>query len=114
MLVETKNILFSSIHSIIFQRRRFNSTKFFLSFLFISGATSGIGVETTRVLALQGVHVIMAIRNMGNGKKIKEKIVKSIPNAKIDFMELNLSSMESIRKFVKEFNSAGHPLNLLM
>ncbi|XP_027775037.1 short-chain dehydrogenase TIC 32, chloroplastic-like isoform X1 [Solanum pennellii] len=80
----------------------------------VTGATSGIGVETTRVLALQGVHVIMAIRNMENGKKIKEKIVKSNPNAKIDFMELNLSSMESIRKFVKEYNSAGHPLNLLI
>lgn len=84
------------------------------TFSLISGATSGIGTETTRVLALHGVHVIMAIRNMENGKKIKENILTSIPNAKIDFMELNLSSMESIRKFSKEYNSAGHPLNLLM
>ncbi|KAG5589411.1 hypothetical protein H5410_039925 [Solanum commersonii] len=80
----------------------------------VTGATSGIGMETTRVLALHGVHVIMAVRNMENGKKIKENILKSIPNAKIDFMELNLSSMESIRKFAKEYNSAGHPLNLLI
>ncbi|XP_006352310.1 short-chain dehydrogenase TIC 32, chloroplastic-like [Solanum tuberosum] len=80
----------------------------------VTGATSGIGMETTRVLALHGVHVIMAVRNMENGKKIKENIHKSIPNAKIDFMELNLSSMESIRKFAKEYNSAGHPLNLLI
>ncbi|XP_049349925.1 short-chain dehydrogenase TIC 32, chloroplastic-like [Solanum verrucosum] len=80
----------------------------------VTGATSGIGMETTRVLASHGVHVIMAVRNMENGKKIKENILKSIPNAKIDFMELNLSSMESIRKFAKEYNSAGHPLNLLI
>ncbi|KAM3379839.1 short-chain dehydrogenase TIC 32, chloroplastic isoform X1 [Capsicum galapagoense] len=80
----------------------------------VTGATSGIGIETTRVLALHGVHVIMAIRNIENGKKIKENIIKSIPNAKIDFMELNLSSMESIRKFAKEYNSAGHPLNILI
>ncbi|CAN4077384.1 unnamed protein product [Withania somnifera] len=77
-------------------------------------ATSGIGIETTRVLTLHGVHVIMAVRNMENGKKIKENILKSIANAKIDFMELNLSSMESIRTFAKEYNSAGHPLNLLI
>ncbi|XP_049377234.1 short-chain dehydrogenase TIC 32, chloroplastic-like isoform X2 [Solanum stenotomum] len=80
----------------------------------VTGATSGIGMETTRVLALHGVHVIVAVRNMENGKKIKENILKSIPNAKIDFMDLNLSSMESIRKFAKEYNSAGHPLNLLI
>ncbi|XP_049377614.1 short-chain dehydrogenase TIC 32, chloroplastic-like isoform X3 [Solanum stenotomum] len=80
----------------------------------VTGATSGIGMETTRVLALHGVHVIMAVRNRENGKKIKENILKSIPNAKIDFMDLNLSSMESIRKFAKEYNSAGHPLNLLI
>lgn len=56
----------------------------------------------------------MAVRNMENGKKIKENILKSIPNAKIDFMELNLRCMESIRKFAKEYNSAGYPLNILM
>ncbi|WMV40608.1 hypothetical protein MTR67_033993 [Solanum verrucosum] len=28
----------------------------------VTGATSGIGMETTRVLALHGVHVIMAVR----------------------------------------------------
>ncbi|KAK9927173.1 hypothetical protein M0R45_024372 [Rubus argutus] len=30
----------------------------------VTGATSGIGLETSRVLALRGVHVVIAIRNM--------------------------------------------------
>ncbi|XP_060178489.1 short-chain dehydrogenase TIC 32, chloroplastic-like isoform X1 [Lycium barbarum] len=81
----------------------------------VTGASSGIGTETTHVLALRGVHVIMAVRDMENGKKIKENILKAIiPNAKIDCMELDLSSMESIRKFASEYDSAGHPLNLLI
>lgn len=79
-----------------------------------AGASSGIGTETTRVLALRGVHVVMGVRNMTAAKEVKEAIVKEIPTAKVDVMELDLSSMESIRKFASEFNSSGLPLNILM
>lgn len=80
----------------------------------VTGATSGIGTETTRVLALRGVHVIMGIRNTAAARHIKEAIVKEIPNAKVDAMELDLSSMASVRKFASDFNNQGLPLNLLM
>ncbi|GMY07242.1 short-chain dehydrogenase TIC 32, chloroplastic-like isoform X5 [Fagus crenata] len=80
----------------------------------VTGASSGIGTETTRVLALRGVHVIMGVRNMVAGKDAKEAIVKKIPTAKVDAMELDLSSMASVRKFASEFNSSGLPLNILI
>lgn len=80
----------------------------------ITGASSGIGTETARVLALRGVHVIMAVRNMENGKDAKEAVVKEIPNAKVDTMELDLSSMASIRKFASDVNSSDRPLNILI
>lgn len=80
----------------------------------IVGASSGIGTETARVLALRGVHVVMAVRNMAAGREVKEAIAKEIPTAKIDAMELDLSSMASVRKFASEFSSSGLPLNLLM
>ena len=80
----------------------------------ITGASSGIGTETTRVLALRGVHVVMGVRNMEAAGEVKEAIVKEIPTAKVDAMELDLSSMESVRKFATEFNSSGLPLNILM
>ena len=80
----------------------------------ITGASSGIGTETTRVLALLGVHVIMGVRNMAAGKEIKGAIVKEIPSPKVDVMELDLSSMASVRKFASEYNSSSLPLNLLM
>lgn len=79
-----------------------------------TGASSGIGTETSRVLALRGVHVIMAVRNMVAGKVAKEAIVKEIPTAKVDAMELDLSSMASVKKFASDFNSSGLPLNILM
>ncbi|GFY84178.1 NAD(P)-binding Rossmann-fold superfamily protein [Actinidia rufa] len=80
----------------------------------VTGASSGIGTETARVLALRGAHVIMGVRNMAAGKEVKEAIVKEIPAAKIDAMELDLSSMASVRKFAAVFSSSHLPLNLLI
>lgn len=80
----------------------------------VTGASSGLGIETTRVLALRGVDVIMAVRNLEAGRNVKEAIVKEIPTAKIDVMELDLSSMASVRKFASDYNSSDLPLNLLI
>ncbi|CAJ2629991.1 unnamed protein product [Trifolium pratense] len=80
----------------------------------VTGASSGIGAETTRVLALRGVHVIMAVRNKVAAIDIKEAILKEIPSAKIDVMELDLSSLESVKKFASEFKSSDLPLNILI
>ncbi|XP_076953267.1 short-chain dehydrogenase TIC 32, chloroplastic-like [Bidens hawaiensis] len=80
----------------------------------VTGASSGIGLETTRVLALHGVHVVMAVRNTESGQKVKEMIVNEIPTAKIDIMELDLISLASVRKFAAEFVSSNLPLNILI
>uniref|UniRef100_A0A7N2N3X1 Short-chain dehydrogenase TIC 32 n=1 Tax=Quercus lobata TaxID=97700 RepID=A0A7N2N3X1_QUELO len=80
----------------------------------VTGASSGLGAETTRVLTLRGVHVIMAVRNTDAGKNVKEQILKENPNAKIDVMELDLTSMGSVRKFASDYNASGLPLNLLI
>ncbi|CAL5323208.1 unnamed protein product [Camellia sinensis] len=72
-----------------------------------TGASSGIGAETARVLALRGVHVIMGVRNMGAGEEVKEAIANEVPAAKIDVMELDLSSIASVRKFALDFASLG-------
>ncbi|XP_049393841.1 short-chain dehydrogenase TIC 32, chloroplastic-like isoform X1 [Solanum stenotomum] len=80
----------------------------------VTGASSGIGAETSRVLALRGVHVIIAVRNMTAGKDVKEAILKEIPAAKVDVMELDLSSFDSVKKFAADFISSGHSLNILI
>ncbi|PKI54009.1 hypothetical protein CRG98_025620 [Punica granatum] len=80
----------------------------------VTGASSGIGVETTRVLALRGAHVVMAVRNMETGREVKEAILKELPSAKLDTMQLDLSSMASVRKFASDYVSSGLALNLLI
>ncbi|KAL6642746.1 hypothetical protein ACP70R_020927 [Stipagrostis hirtigluma subsp. patula] len=76
----------------------------------ITGASSGIGWETARVLALRGVHVVMAVRNISAGLAAKEGIVAKIPGARVDVLELDLSSMASVRRFAAEFESLSLPL----
>ncbi|KAJ4831896.1 Short-chain dehydrogenase TIC 32, chloroplastic [Turnera subulata] len=80
----------------------------------VTGASSGIGAETARVLALRGVRVIMAVRNMDAGRNVKEAILEETPDAKVDVMKLDLSSMDSVRKFASEYTSRGLPLNILI
>lgn len=51
---------------------------------------------------------------MAAGKDVKEAIVKQVPAAKIDAMELDVSSFSSVKKFASDFKSSGLPLNILM
>ncbi|XP_027923425.1 short-chain dehydrogenase TIC 32, chloroplastic-like isoform X1 [Vigna unguiculata] len=80
----------------------------------VTGASSGLGAETARVLALRGVHVIMGVIEMIDAYNVKESILKQIPTAKVDVMKLDLSSMASVYHFAAEFNSTSLPLNILI
>ncbi|BAU02294.1 hypothetical protein VIGAN_11179300 [Vigna angularis var. angularis] len=80
----------------------------------VTGASSGIGAETARVLALRGVHVIMGVIDMMDAYNVKDSILKQIPTAKLDVMKLDLSSMASVHHFVDQFNSTALPLNILI
>ncbi|KAL6558716.1 hypothetical protein OROMI_019066 [Orobanche minor] len=77
-------------------------------------ASNGIGKETTRVLALRGVHVILGVRNVKAGERVTDEIRQKIPAAKLNVMEIDLNSQASIRKFATEFIDTRLPLNILV
>ncbi|CAO2838796.1 unnamed protein product [Amaranthus hypochondriacus] len=80
----------------------------------VTGASNGLGAETARVLALRGVHVIIADKDMSAGTKVMAEILAQTPCAKVDIMELDLSSMTSVREFATNYISSNLPLNLLI
>ncbi|KAK1364910.1 Short-chain dehydrogenase TIC 32, chloroplastic [Heracleum sosnowskyi] len=80
----------------------------------ITGATNGIGKETARVLALRHVHVVIGVRNVNAGKKLKDDLLQAIPYARFDVMEIDLNSLDSVRKFASQFIFSGMPLNVLI
>ncbi|XP_023000696.1 short-chain dehydrogenase TIC 32, chloroplastic-like [Cucurbita maxima] len=80
----------------------------------ITGATSGIGEETARVLAKRGVRIVMAARDMKKAAKVRERIKREGPEAEILVSEIDLSSLASVRRFCMEFAALGLPLNILI
>uniref|UniRef100_A0A0E0DC26 Short-chain dehydrogenase TIC 32, chloroplastic n=1 Tax=Oryza meridionalis TaxID=40149 RepID=A0A0E0DC26_9ORYZ len=79
----------------------------------VTGASSGIGAETCRVLAMRGVHVLMGVRNSSAGARVRDEIVRQVPAAKIEMLDLDLSSMLSVKRFAENFNALNLPLNIL-
>ncbi|XP_043708295.1 short-chain dehydrogenase TIC 32, chloroplastic-like isoform X2 [Telopea speciosissima] len=80
----------------------------------VTGATSGIGKETARVLAVRGAKVIIPSRNLESGLKVKEVLLKEQPNAKLEVMEMDLASIKSVTSFARSFNSSHRHLNILV
>ncbi|KAF8379989.1 hypothetical protein HHK36_027457 [Tetracentron sinense] len=80
----------------------------------ITGATSGIGAETARVLAKRGARLVLPARSLKAAEEAKSRIVTEFPDSEIVVMYLDLSSLSSVRSFVSEFESLDLPLNLLI
>lgn len=83
-------------------------------FLWLVGGSGGIGAETARVLALRGVHVVLGVRNLAAGINVRDALIKENPSAKFDVMELDLSSIQSVKNFASDFQSKNLPLNILV
>lgn len=82
--------------------------------IIVTGGTNGLGKETVRILAKRGAHVFIAARNLTLAETVKEEIVKNIPSAKIDLLQIDVSSLESVRTAAKEFLALNVPLNVLV
>ncbi|KAK6290426.1 hypothetical protein POUND7_001967 [Theobroma cacao] len=80
----------------------------------ITGGASGIGLETSRVLALRKVHVLIAARNLKAANEAKESILTENETARIDVLELDLCSIKSIRAFADNFLALNRRLNILI
>ncbi|CAD7703157.1 unnamed protein product [Ostreobium quekettii] len=80
----------------------------------VTGAYAGLGKEATRVLALRGAEVVMAGRSKAKADAAIDEIRKENPGAKLRFMELDLSSLASVKKFADDFRATGLAPNVLV
>lgn len=79
----------------------------------VTGANSGLGLETTRELARKGARVVMACRNEGKAKHARAEVRRDVPDAAVDVEVLDLASLDSVRDFAERFGSAYDRLDLL-
>jgi len=78
----------------------------------ITGATSGIGVETARAMAKTGAHVIITGRDLEKAKPIVADIIATTGNSKVESMFLRLDGLKYVRQFAAEFLARKLPLNI--
>jgi len=61
----------------------------------VTGANSGLGLETTRELAARGAHVIMACRDLAKG----QKACAGLHGGQVEVRRLDLADLGSVREF---------------
>lgn len=80
----------------------------------ITGANSGLGLEAAKVLCSKGAKVIMAVRSLTKGQDAIAKINEDYPSAQVELMKLDLSDLESVSEFAKEFKQRHARLDVLV
>ena len=80
----------------------------------VTGASSGIGFETVRGLARKGVHTILACRDRVRAEAACHRVMAEIPDASCEVMLLDLASLESVRRFAREFGVSHDRLDILV
>ncbi|WP_416475427.1 SDR family NAD(P)-dependent oxidoreductase [Streptomyces sp. LKA04] len=77
----------------------------------VTGASSGLGIETARALAAAGAEVTLAVRNTTAGEAVAEAIEKSTEGIRPRVVRLNLADRTSVTRLVDAWNG---PLHLLI
>ena len=80
----------------------------------VTGANSGLGYETARVLAQHGASVVMACRNAQKAEAAASKIRALNPKGEVVVMNLDLSDLKSVQDFAEAFRAGHDRLDLLV
>lgn len=80
----------------------------------VTGATSGIGVETARVLALRGAHVYIAARSESKLTATQKELVAKVPDGRIDVVLCDLGDLESVKHCAKTILASEDKIDILI
>src|SRR6266436_3226871 len=80
----------------------------------VTGANTGLGFETARVLAARGASVVLAVRDTGKGKAAAARIAGTAPGADVTVQPLDLASLDSVRAAAAELRARHPRIDLLI
>jgi NAD(P)-dependent dehydrogenase (short-subunit alcohol dehydrogenase family) len=80
----------------------------------ITGANSGLGFAVSRLFASKGAHTILLCQNRGRGQEAVQLILQETPNASVDLMICDLSSLDSTQSFITSFREKYSKLDILL
>lgn len=82
--------------------------------ILITGANSGLGLASTRALAAKGATVVMACRNEDKAREAMAQVRAETPDARLEFMPLDLASLQSIHGFAEQYRKTHKRLDVLL
>ncbi len=82
--------------------------------IIITGANSGTGFAATKFMSAKRATVIMACRNPDKANEALQSIKADNAEAKLDFIQLDLGSLASIKQFAEEFKKKYSSLDVLI
>jgi NAD(P)-dependent dehydrogenase (short-subunit alcohol dehydrogenase family) len=77
----------------------------------VTGAASGIGIETARALAIAGAEVTLAVRDPDAGDRVVADIVEATGNKNLFVAYLNLTDLSTVDAFADTWQG---PLDILV
>ncbi|WP_370462587.1 SDR family oxidoreductase [Pseudomaricurvus sp. HS19] len=80
----------------------------------ITGANSGIGYAATQHFARKGDRIIMACRSMDKADKARQEILAEVPAADLTVLRLDVSDLESVQAFARQFIEQFGELDILI
>ena len=80
----------------------------------VTGANTGLGFETARVLAARGASVVLAVRDTDKGKAAAARIAVTAPGADVTVQRLDLASLDSVRAAAAELRARHPRIDLLV
>ncbi|MCV7432138.1 SDR family NAD(P)-dependent oxidoreductase [Mycolicibacterium bacteremicum] len=75
----------------------------------VTGANTGLGLETAKALAARGARVVLAVRDLDKGKRAAGQIAGDVT-----VQELDLGSLDSVRAAAAELRTAHDRIDLLI
>ena len=80
----------------------------------VTGATSGLGLETAVGLASAGAHVVLTARSPARGQAALDRLRAEVPEATAEVAELDLTRLASVRAFADRLADRHPRLDLLV
>lgn len=76
----------------------------------VTGGSSGIGIDTARVLAAAGAEVTLAVRNIDAGRKVASALNAADGHDRVRVAQIDLSDQDSVKAFVDNWTGPLHML----
>jgi NAD(P)-dependent dehydrogenase (short-subunit alcohol dehydrogenase family) len=81
----------------------------------VTGVSAGLGVETVRALAAHGAQITGAARNLSKAQAATEAVAAQAGSGgSLQLVELDLASLESVRRCADALLNAGKPFDVVI